>query len=184
MSIDPLFSSAKSQQLYKEGAKFFWVHNTGPLGCLPYSVIYNSDPNNLDGNGCVKSRNNAAQEFNRQLERKLSQLKEQLPHSSFTYVDVYSAKYRLISTAEKFSKFGELNLCAPITTQVPILTSRSGKVRSFSQQYGNPCKDPSRHVSWDGVHYSEAANLWVANRIVNGSLSRPAVSVQEACKHV
>ncbi|CAL1391824.1 unnamed protein product [Linum trigynum] len=111
MSIDPLFSSAKSQQLYKEGAKFFWVHNTGPLGCLPYSVIYNSDPNNLDGNGCVKSRNNAAQEFNRQLERKLSQLKEQLPHSSFTYVDVYSAKYRLISTAENQGFVHPMEFC-------------------------------------------------------------------------
>ncbi|CAI0456104.1 unnamed protein product [Linum tenue] len=170
------------KQLYKEGAKFFWVHNTGPLGCLPYSVIYNSDPNNLDGNGCVKSRNNAAQEFNRQLERKLSQLKEQLPRSSFTYVDVYSAKYRLISTAENQGFVHPMEFCCGSYYGYHIDCGKKAVVNGTV--YGNPCTDPSRHVSWDGVHYSEAANLWVANRILNGSLSRRAVSVQEACKHI
>ncbi|XP_050225038.1 GDSL esterase/lipase At3g27950 [Mercurialis annua] len=86
-------------ELYKEGARFFWVHNTGPIGCLPYSVIYNSKPRNKDKNGCVKSQNKVAQEFNKQLKDKISQLSRELHHSTFTYVDVYSAKYHLISTA-------------------------------------------------------------------------------------
>lgn len=93
------------QQLYKEGARFFWVHNTGPLGCLPYSVIYDqSKLNDLDRYGCVANQNKAAQEFNRQLKDKVSQLKAQLPHSAFTYVDVYKAKYKLISDASNYGK--------------------------------------------------------------------------------
>lgn len=91
------------QQLYKEGARFFWVHNTGPIGCLPYSVIYaQSKPGNLDHNGCVKPQNEVAQEFNRQLKDRVSQLKAQLPGATFTYVDVYSAKYTLISNAKNY----------------------------------------------------------------------------------
>lgn len=89
------------QQLYKEGARFFWIHNTGPIGCLPYSVIYDkSKPNNLDQSGCVKPQNEMAQEFNRQLKDKVSQLRLQLPYGAFTYVDVYSVKYALISNAQ------------------------------------------------------------------------------------
>ena len=49
------------QQLYNEGARIFWIHNTGPIGCLPYSIInYKSNRGNLtnfDTNGCVKSQN-------------------------------------------------------------------------------------------------------------------------------
>ena len=48
--------------------------------------------------------------------------------------------------------------------------------------YGIPCKNPSRHISWDGTHYSEAANKWVAKAIVNGSVSEPPVPVSEACR--
>ncbi|XP_028963578.1 GDSL esterase/lipase At3g27950 isoform X2 [Malus domestica] len=89
-------------QLYKEGARFFWVHNTGPQGCLPYSVIYDkSKPGNLDKSGCVKPLNAVAQEFNRQLKNSIMLLRSLLPLAAFTYVDVYSAKYTLISDAKK-----------------------------------------------------------------------------------
>lgn len=89
------------QQLYKEGARTFWVHNTGPLGCLPYNVIYDRlKPGNLDKIGCVKTQNEVAQEYNRQLKNKVSQLSSQLPHSVFTFVDMYSVKYQLISSAK------------------------------------------------------------------------------------
>lgn len=47
--------------------------------------------------------------------------------------------------------------------------------------YGNSCSNPSRHISWDGIHFTEAANSWVANRILNGSFSHPPVSIEEAC---
>ena len=93
------------QLLYKEGARFFWVHNTGPIGCLPYTVLYDKlKPGNLDRNGCVKPQNEAAMEFNRQLKDKISQLRTQLPFAKFTYVNVYSAKYALISNAKNLGE--------------------------------------------------------------------------------
>ena len=55
----------------------------------------------------MKPKNEVAQEFNRQLKDMVFQLRAQLPNAAFTYVDVYSAKYALISNAKNE---GNLNL--------------------------------------------------------------------------
>ena len=49
---------------------------------------------------------------------------------------------------------------------------------------GKPCKDPSVVVNWDGVHLTQAANKWVFDQIVDGSLSDPPIPLNMAChKH-
>jgi hypothetical protein len=79
----------------------FWIHNAGPIGCLPYDYIYyQHKQGNLDANGCVKPHNEIAQEFNRKLKDQVFQLRRKLPLAKFTYVDVYTAKYKLISNAK------------------------------------------------------------------------------------
>lgn len=94
------------QQLYQQGAKIFWIHNTGPIGCLPFFVInYPPKPDNVDQTGCIMSYNEVAQEFNRQLKDMVSQLRSKLGDALLTYVDIYSAKYSLISEAKIHGKF-------------------------------------------------------------------------------
>ena len=88
------------QQIYKEGARYFWVHNTGPVGCLPFTILNNQRPSNIDSIGCVKSANEVAQELNRQLKNLLLKLRKELPLARITHVDMYSAKYLLISKAK------------------------------------------------------------------------------------
>lgn len=98
------------QQLYEEGGRTFWMHNTGPIGCLPYSVIYyQQKPRNLDRYGCVKPHNKVAQEFNKQLKDMVIKLRAQLPHAEFTYVDVYSVKYSLVSQAKDLGNSRKTN---------------------------------------------------------------------------
>lgn len=58
----------------------------------------------MDKNGCVMSHNKVASEFNQQLKQRVSQLKMQLPDAVLTYVDIYSAKYTLISESKKHGK--------------------------------------------------------------------------------
>lgn len=43
------------------------------------------------------------------------------------------------------------------------------------------CKDPSVRIIWDGIHYTEAANNWIFQQIVNGNFSDPPVSLKMAC---
>ncbi|XP_054815529.1 GDSL esterase/lipase At3g27950-like [Prosopis cineraria] len=168
------------QQLYNEGARIFWIHNTGPIGCLPYSYIYyKSKQGNLDANGCVKPHNEIAQEYNRQLKEQVLVLKRNLPLAKFTYIDVYSAKYQLISDAKKQGFVSPLLFCCG--SYYGYHVNCGTQVTVNGTVYGNPCKNPSQHVSWDGIHYSQAANLWVSKRILSGSFSDPPVPIQKAC---
>lgn len=87
------------QHLYEQGARSFWIHNTGPIGCLPVSLFYITDPKPgfLDQYGCIKGQNDKAIEFNKQLKDAVAKLRTQLPEAALTYVDLHSAKYGLIS---------------------------------------------------------------------------------------
>ncbi|KAL9997008.1 putative alpha-L-fucosidase [Helianthus debilis subsp. tardiflorus] len=97
--------SSTVEKLYQGGARTFWIHNTGPIGCLPALVKnYPPAPENVDKIGCVDSYNKVAQEFNKQLKDRVSTLGTQLQESSLVYVDVYSVKYSLISEADKHGK--------------------------------------------------------------------------------
>lgn len=91
------------QRLYREGTRTFWIHNTGPIGCMPTAImLHRQDPNNVDTVGCVKSQYEIAREFNLQLKERVSELWANLIGAKLTYVDIYSAKYTLIAKAGKY----------------------------------------------------------------------------------
>jgi hypothetical protein len=96
------------QSLHFFGARTFWIHNTGPIGCLPVAMPIHNAKNNqtqvdgyLDQNGCVNFQNDLAKEFNKKLKDKVVKLREQFLDASLIYVDMFSAKYELISNANK-----------------------------------------------------------------------------------
>lgn len=98
--VNQLASSV--QQLYEKGGKVFWIHNTGPIGCLPVATadVHDPAPGYLDQQGCVKYQNDIAVEFNKQLKDIVIKLRAQLLNASLTYVDMYTAKYQLITNAK------------------------------------------------------------------------------------
>ncbi|GMN41513.1 hypothetical protein TIFTF001_010741 [Ficus carica] len=169
------------EELYQLGARAFWIHSTGPVGCLPYSVIYfPPKPENMDQNGCVKSHNEVATEFNRLLKQRVSQLRVELPDAVLTYVDIYSAKYSLISEANKHGFIDPLGYCCGHSGDYYVQCGKKAIVNG-TEVVGNACSDPSVYISWDNVHYSHAANRWVAHQILDGSLSDPPISLAQAC---
>ena len=108
--------------MYQEGARSFWIHNTGPLGCLPFFLVnFPVQPNNTDKIGCVKSHNEVAQEFNKQLKDLVYTLRGHFPDAAFTHVDIYSAKYALFKDAAKIGKF---SLPSRRTFQVKLYLNR------------------------------------------------------------
>ncbi|MCD7472471.1 hypothetical protein HAX54_013718 [Datura stramonium] len=147
-------------QLYNEGALNFWIHNTGPIGCLPYSVIdYPLKPKGLDGIGCIENQNKVAREFNKQLKDRILHLRAELPHAAFTYVDIYSAKYQLISSAKKQGFGNPLKFCCGWYNKgYEVACGQTAIVNGT--EYGKACSDPTKYISWDGIHYTDAANVW------------------------
>jgi hypothetical protein len=95
----------------------FWIHSTGPIGCLPFNYFsYEPKKGNIDANGCVNPQNKIAQEFNKKLKDQVFQLRTNLTLAKFTYVDMYKAKYELISNArnqgDTIDKLGIWTMCS------------------------------------------------------------------------
>ncbi|XP_057530283.1 GDSL esterase/lipase At3g26430-like [Amaranthus tricolor] len=175
--------------IYDQGGRYFWIHNTGPLGCLAY--VLERVPvkaSEVDHVGCASPINEVAQYFNRKLKDVVGHLRKKLPHASFTYVDVYSVKYDLIHHATKYGFEYPLRACCghggKYNYNEHVGCGGKKTVKGKQILVAKACKDPSIVINWDGVHYTEAANKWVFDRIVDGSYSDPPTPLKLAChKH-
>ena len=94
------------QNIYYQGGRYFWIHNTGPFGCLPYVLErLPITAAQVDKAGCASPFNEVAKFFNQGLKEVVVQLRKDLPLAAITYVDVYSAKYSLISHPKKHGTY-------------------------------------------------------------------------------
>ncbi|KAE8718482.1 putative methyltransferase PMT9-like [Hibiscus syriacus] len=170
------------QNLYEQGARTFWIHNTGPIGCLPVSLHYhNIRPEELDEQGCLKAQNAYCMEFNSKLKDRVIKLRAELPDAALTYVDIYAAKYDLIGNAKKQGFDDAANICCGYHEDEVQVYCGNKQIVNGTEIYAGSCENPSDYISWDGVHYSEAANHWIARRILNGSFCDPPLSIKQAC---
>jgi phospholipase/lecithinase/hemolysin len=97
------------QQIYAVGGRSFWIHNTGPVGCLPYSLDrFLITAAQMDKYGCATPFNEVSQFFNHRLKEAVVQLRKDLPQAAITYVDIYSLKYTLTTQAGQFGKYIKL----------------------------------------------------------------------------
>jgi len=72
---------------------------------LPYIIeLHKVTPDKVDKAGCAIPFNEVAKFFNHELKQAVVQLRKKLPSAAITYVDVYSAKYSLISQAYRHGK--------------------------------------------------------------------------------
>ncbi|KAG6536402.1 hypothetical protein ZIOFF_001456 [Zingiber officinale] len=175
------------QSIYWEGGRYFWIHNTGPFGCLPYVLdrLTLKAPE-VDHFGCGAPFNEVAQLFNRKLNQTLSRLRKDLPLGVFTYVDIYSIKRELLSHAHQHGFELPLVACCGhggkynynINIGCGSTVTRNGK----EVMVGKSCQNPSKRIIWDGVHYTDAANKWIFQQIVDGKFSDPQVPLRLACK--
>ncbi|KAK2416285.1 GDSL esterase/lipase [Trifolium repens] len=177
------------KNIYSRGGRSFWVHNTGPVGCLPYIIeLHKVTPDKVDKAGCSTPYNEVAKFFNHELKQAVVQLRKKLPSAAITYVDVYSAKYSLISQAHKHGFEEPLRACCghggKYNYNLHIGCGAKVKIHGKEILIAKPCKDPSVVVNWDGVHLTQAANKWVFEQIVDGYLSDPPIPLNMAChKH-
>ncbi|KAL8138241.1 hypothetical protein V2J09_004242 [Rumex salicifolius] len=174
----------KSKHLYGQGARTFWIHNTGPFGCLPVQTtqLPSHESGNLDEYGCIKNLNEMSMEFNNQLKDAVKKLRTHLPEAAITYVDLYAAKYGLISDSKNQGFEDPMKICCGYHEKDGYAwCGQKGRMNNGTEVYGTACLNPKTVISWDSLHYSEAANHWFADHILNGSLSNPPVPITHAC---
>ncbi|XP_062097296.1 esterase-like isoform X1 [Humulus lupulus] len=164
------------------GGKSFWIHNTGPIGCLPY-ILENFQSAERDEVGCAKPFNEVAQYFNHVLKQAVAQLRNDFPSASITYVDVYSAKYSLFTHPEKYGFEQPLVACCGYGGKYNYSVGCGGTTTTVNgtQITVGSCRRPFVKVNWDGIHYTEAANKHVFDKISTGAFSHPPRPLKRAC---
>ncbi|KAI4337817.1 hypothetical protein L6164_016188 [Bauhinia variegata] len=170
------------KNIYNLGARSFWIHNTGPIGCLAY--VFVSFPSaERDSYGCAKPYNEVAQYFNLKLKEAVVQLRKDLPLAAITYVDIYSVKYSLFSNPKKYGFENPLVVCCGYGGEYNFRSLECGSTIEVNgtQILVGSCERPDLRVVWDGVHYTEAANKVIFDQISTGNFSDPPLSLKMAC---
>ncbi|XP_062178229.1 GDSL esterase/lipase At1g54790 isoform X2 [Alnus glutinosa] len=169
------------KKLYDQGARYFWVHNTGPLGCLAQNIArFGTDQSKLDELGCVSSHNQAARLFNLQLHALCKKLQGQYMDANVTYIDIFTLKSNLIANYSLYGFEQPIMTCCgyggpPLNYDSRISCGQT-KILNGTLVTAKGCPDSTEHVSWDGIHYTEAANQYVSSQILTGKFSDPPFS--------
>ncbi|GLT94998.1 hypothetical protein SLE2022_127050 [Rubroshorea leprosula] len=172
---------AAIKTLHDQEARNFWIHNTGPLGCLAQNVAkFGTDPSKLDEQGCVSGHNEAAKLFNLQLHALCKKLQGQYTDSHITYVDIFTIKYNLIANYSRYGFDQPIMACCgyggpPLNYDSRIACGKTKDLNGTTVT-AKACSDSSEYVNWDGIHYTEAANQYVASQILTGKYSDPPFS--------
>ncbi|KAL0387322.1 UNVERIFIED_CONTAM: GDSL esterase/lipase [Sesamum radiatum] len=167
------------KNIYDRGGRKFWVHNTGPLGCLPQKLaLAKNISRDLDSFGCISSYNDVAKLFNEGLRQICVELRSETEDATIVYVDMYTIKLDLIANSTKYGFSSPLMACCGF----------GGPPYNYERRIscGFPgyrvCDQSSRFVSWDGVHYTEAANALIASKILSTDYSTPPVTFDFFCQ--
>ncbi|KAL8171754.1 hypothetical protein V2J09_023558 [Rumex salicifolius] len=164
--------------LYDQGGRKFQMHNTGPLGCLPQKLsMVQHKTEQLDSAGCFSNYNKAAKLFNQALIELSQQMRSEMKDATIVYVDIYAIKYDIISNAAVYGFSSPLMTCCgfgggPYNYDIRLPCGNSGN---------QVCTDGSKYVSWDGIHYTEAANAIVAKKVLSMDYSTPKVAFDFFC---
>lgn len=164
--------------IYDQGGSNFWVHNTGPLGCFPKSLAtYKKYENDYDENGCLISLNEGAKIFNDKLQLLCEKLRDEMKNITIVYVDVYSIKYDLIANSSSYGFVNPLMACCGYGGSPYNFESNN----KCGQGNYTICEDRFKYISWDGIHYTEAANGFVASKILSTHYSTPPLKLNNFC---
>ncbi|KAM3331032.1 hypothetical protein ACQJBY_027237 [Aegilops geniculata] len=164
-------------ELINLGAKKFVVPGNFPIGCVPlYLAILPSEEKDYynEETGCIKWLNEFTEYHNRLLQEELEKLRNLHPDVSVIYADYYGATLNIYRAPLQFGFTVPLNSCcgsdAPHNCSLSVLCGNPG---SFV------CPDPSKYVSWDGLHFTEATYKVIIQGVL-GSYAVPPLS--EICQ--
>ncbi|KAL2921126.1 hypothetical protein RDABS01_012617 [Bienertia sinuspersici] len=159
--ISTLLSRYKLQltRLYDMGARKIAVVNVGPIGCIPYQ----RDVNPLAGDDCVAFPNQLAQSFNLQLKSLITELGSSLEGSKFIYADAYRIVSDVLVNYQSYGFENANSACCYESGRFGGLIP-CGPTSKF-------CSDRSKYVFWDPYHPTDAANLVIAKRLIDGDIN-------------
>ncbi|CAL5061360.1 unnamed protein product [Urochloa decumbens] len=160
------------------GAKTLYMPGIFPLGCVPrYLFLFRNSTSAAGGDldpatGCLRWLNDLTSHHNNLLKAKLAELRRAHPGVSLVYVDYYGEVNDIVSapTRTGFAPATVLDACCGgggfHNANFTIHCTEPGAVQ---------CTDPSKYVSWDGLHMTEAVYRIMARGILDGPFAMPPI---------
>ncbi|CAA3001846.1 GDSL esterase lipase At1g28590-like [Olea europaea subsp. europaea] len=161
------------RELIKLGASTVIVPGNLPIGCAPYYLSYyeNSDEKEYDRKtGCLNWLNGFSEHHNDLLQMELNCIGGLYPHATIIYGDYYNAAMRIYLSPNKFGFTSVFRACCGAGGPYNYNASAP-----CSTPPATVCDDPSRYVSWDGIHFTEAAYRWIAQGLLEGPYTIPLI---------
>jgi phospholipase/lecithinase/hemolysin len=168
-----------AQRVIHMGATRIVVSGNFPIGCLPsmLTILQTKNSSAYDENKCLKEVNNLAIYENELIQLAIEELKQRNPNVTIVYGDYYNALQWLFRNAESFG-FDVESIHKPCCGTGG---DYNFDFATFCGDYEVPvCADPSRFISWDGVHFTQNAYKFLANRIMEDIL--PQLKCSHASK--
>ncbi|KAK2972200.1 hypothetical protein RJ640_030745 [Escallonia rubra] len=157
------------QTLLDNGATYIVVQGLPPVGCFPLAVSA-CPVVQMSKAGCDVIVNSAIMIHNEILEKNLEKFQKRYPDRTIIYADFWNAYLTVLMNPPKFGFEDPFKACCG---------AGGGKYNFKSHSLcGSPgtstCKDPSKYISWDGIHLTEAMYKQVADLFLNQGFCRPS----------
>ncbi|KAK2636635.1 hypothetical protein Ddye_031427 [Dipteronia dyeriana] len=157
------------QTLTQRGAKYIVVQGLPPVGCCPLE-LYLTKSTDRDQMGCASVINGIIMAHNELLQRMLLNFQKKNSHCTVVYADYWNAYKTILSNHKKFNFEQPFTACCG--TGGGALNFNSESICGTSGT--TACKDPSRYISWDGVHFTEAMHRTIADLFLNQGFCKPS----------
>ncbi|VAH10848.1 unnamed protein product [Triticum turgidum subsp. durum] len=156
------------------GARDVVVPGVLPIGCFPiYLTVYGTNSSaDYDSLGCLRKFNDLSTFHNNLLQAKIARLRKRYGRAArIMYADFYSAVYDMVQNPSKYGFNAAFEACCG---------SGGGKYNyANSARCGMPgaaaCANPADHLSWDGIHLTEAAYKQITDGWLNGAYCSPPI---------
>jgi len=152
--INYLLSTLRHQltTLHQLGVRKLVFTGLGPLGCIPLQRVLTSD------GSCQQNLNEYAVKFNAAAKNLITDLSSKLPAASFVFADGYTFFTKLIENPQAYGFDNGDTPCCSFGRYRPTLSCVAA---------AKLCPDRTKYLFWDEYHPSDAANLMIAEGLVN-----------------
>ncbi|KAK3156758.1 hypothetical protein QOZ80_2AG0111480 [Eleusine coracana subsp. coracana] len=163
-------------KLVAMGAKDVVVPGVLPIGCFPiYLTIYGtSNSADYDDLGCLNKFNDLSAYHNTLLQKRVAVLQARYRKrgARIMYADFYNGVYDMVRNPQKYGFSSVFETCCG---------SGGGKYNyqnsaRCGMQGASACASPASHLSWDGIHLTEAAYKQITDGWLNGPYCSPPIT--------
>nr|XP_016503652.1 PREDICTED: GDSL esterase/lipase EXL3-like [Nicotiana tabacum] len=141
------------KELYKLGARKFWILGIPPIGCLPSQRTLAGGIYRV----CSQEYNEAAQLANTKFSTAINSSSKNLPQSKLVFIDIYNPLLGLIFNPQKYGfEEVEKGCCGTGTIEGAKLCNK----------FSGTCEDDTKYLFWDSYHPTEKAYKIIVDQIL------------------